>query len=665
MFTKFLSLCQQQLADYLQRPTELCDLDLYCYVKNYEKVKRADEATWPPEAKRFSAEHAQYETHYIRRRKRWCIPDLIGPRVPNREHVSTAAQPGANNKTLINATLYFKITLLLSTPFRTLNDLLSVPNNNNTNNDDDNNMNEDNNNSNNNTNDTNTVKVEYRRWLAAYNHHYPKKNNDMRQLFDNAQLYYDSKRDAASARVRRSAAESAARRAAMANGSAFDDSLIGAGGGTNDGDEMLDGDVTAALREIAKNNDERNRQFGIDNDIIKIGQHLNVNVEQQRDELRPHLLANANDANIDLHRIQHEIERQSRQATLINNNNNNNNNNDQNNDDDDNNQQQQQNQFDFNAARPLTVQLIDEAIASTVASAATATAAAIGDDGASAAALRAALAVKPRPSIDEVSVLFTLNVEQRAAFRIAATAVLAELRYAKEIDDFRIATQQQQQQQQQQSLPQQPTKPQPTSFFSAGAGGCGKSRVIFAIRHLCDAWAVSHYLIVTAFTGCAAVPLKGSTLHSALGMSVDSRTTTTTTTTGATNARIERLKRARMFITDEASMLGPKFLRRCDRHLRTARGVDEPFGGLNMVFVGDFLQLPPVNSTANDNGYDDTSYDQRVWLVPMFWLVVERMHRHVPTGCEQLSHAGRHADLMSMRFVYLSQAKCGTFFSPT
>ena len=66
-------------------------------------------------------------------------------------------------------------------------------------------------------------------------------------------------------------------------------------------------------------------------------------------------------------------------------------------------------------------------------------------------------------------------------------------------------------------------------------------------------------------------------------------------------AAFQRIRSAECIIIDEISMLPGRVLDYLDFHFRKLRGVDRPFGGVQIVAVGDFLQLPPV---AKDGKYD-------------------------------------------------------------
>lgn len=66
-------------------------------------------------------------------------------------------------------------------------------------------------------------------------------------------------------------------------------------------------------------------------------------------------------------------------------------------------------------------------------------------------------------------------------------------------------------------------------------------------------------------------------------------------------AAFQRIRRAECLVIDEISMLPGRVLDYLDFHFRRLRETDRPFGGIQVVAVGDFLQLPPV---AKDGRYD-------------------------------------------------------------
>lgn len=66
-------------------------------------------------------------------------------------------------------------------------------------------------------------------------------------------------------------------------------------------------------------------------------------------------------------------------------------------------------------------------------------------------------------------------------------------------------------------------------------------------------------------------------------------------------AAFQRIRRAESLVIDEISMLPGRILDYLEFHFRAVRGDRRPFGGIQIVAVGDFLQLPPV---AKSGKYD-------------------------------------------------------------
>jgi ATP-dependent DNA helicase PIF1 len=129
------------------------------------------------------------------------------------------------------------------------------------------------------------------------------------------------------------------------------------------------------------------------------------------------------------------------------------------------------------------------------------------------------------------------------------------------------------------------------NIFITGPGGSGKSFLINAIKD------ISAYLrtclYVTASTGCAAVNIEGTTLHSFIGIGLGNGTMDYSKT--MRNDVKSRLISTEMLIIDEISMISPEYLTKADATLKKVRSSKSFFGGIQLILVGDFFQLPPVS----------------------------------------------------------------------
>lgn len=132
------------------------------------------------------------------------------------------------------------------------------------------------------------------------------------------------------------------------------------------------------------------------------------------------------------------------------------------------------------------------------------------------------------------------------------------------------------------------------NLFISGPGGVGKS---FVIKRIIEEFrARQHKFRIAASTGVAALNVGGSTIHSLLGTRL-AGTIKEAKEYHGTNAMQKaqnRLNFIQTLIVDEVSMLSGDYVTMMDWWLQQVRSNYEPFGGLQVILCGDFLQLPPV-----------------------------------------------------------------------
>lgn len=123
------------------------------------------------------------------------------------------------------------------------------------------------------------------------------------------------------------------------------------------------------------------------------------------------------------------------------------------------------------------------------------------------------------------------------------------------------------------------------SMFITGRAGTGKSTLLQLFRNT-----TKKRTVVLAPTGIAALNVRGQTIHSFFGFPPKM----------INPADIGRRRNWRMYqkldvlIIDEISMVRADMMDNIDIFLRRNRGIDEPFGGVQLVLFGDLFQLPPV-----------------------------------------------------------------------
>ena len=100
---------------------------------------------------------------------------------------------------------------------------------------------------------------------------------------------------------------------------------------------------------------------------------------------------------------------------------------------------------------------------------------------------------------------------------------------------------------------------------------------------------------ITASTGIAATHIGGMTIHSWSGIGIKTNLDKYDLDKIASSEYIaKRVRRTRVLIIDEISMLSPNMLDMVDMVCREINQNDEPFGGIQTILVGDFFQLPPI-----------------------------------------------------------------------
>ena len=135
------------------------------------------------------------------------------------------------------------------------------------------------------------------------------------------------------------------------------------------------------------------------------------------------------------------------------------------------------------------------------------------------------------------------------------------------------------------------------NLLITGPGGVGKTKLI---HHLVEhANIVGKRIQVCALTGCASLLLGSSskTIHSWSGIKLAKGTITQIVDQVMRNKRAKKnWKNTRILIIDEVSMMSRKIFDALDAVARSVRNNPTPFGGLQVIFCGDFYQLPPVPS---------------------------------------------------------------------
>lgn len=147
---------------------------------------------------------------------------------------------------------------------------------------------------------------------------------------------------------------------------------------------------------------------------------------------------------------------------------------------------------------------------------------------------------------------------------------------------------------------------QKKNVFITGHAGTGKSYILSKLKEKIPK------LVITSTTGIAAVNVKGQTIHSWAGIGICNRLIEQTVEKILKKSSVKnQIQKCKILAIDEISMLDIKTFEYVDSVLRQVRSCDEPFGGIQVLFIGDFFQLPPVEK--NENSAQKYCFESKLW----------------------------------------------------
>jgi ATP-dependent DNA helicase PIF1 len=148
------------------------------------------------------------------------------------------------------------------------------------------------------------------------------------------------------------------------------------------------------------------------------------------------------------------------------------------------------------------------------------------------------------------------------------------------------------------------------NMFITGGAGSGKSFIVQKIGEQLKA--DKRTFALTASTGVSALTIGGRTLHSFAGLQLakDDREMLLIRTMRDKKLTMQ-WKALDVLIVDEVSMIDISFIEKLEFVVRNVRGRRlKPFGGLQVILVGDFLQLPPIDTGPNG---EEFLFESKVW----------------------------------------------------
>lgn len=183
-----------------------------------------------------------------------------------------------------------------------------------------------------------------------------------------------------------------------------------------------------------------------------------------------------------------------------------------------------------------------------------------------------------------------------------------------------------------------------------GEAGTGKSHVVKALFSFLETQGIS--IGKTGLTGVAAFNIGGQTLHSFMGIGLGEESADVLITKVFKNRKAwSRVRAVEVLFIDEISMCKGELLDKIDKILRHYRHPKEPFGGVQIIGCGDWLQLPPIfkNSTSNEFAFQCSS-----WREACVKTVVlkEQMRQHGDPAFARVLGSLRLGDISSLHLLH-------------
>ncbi len=164
------------------------------------------------------------------------------------------------------------------------------------------------------------------------------------------------------------------------------------------------------------------------------------------------------------------------------------------------------------------------------------------------------------------------------------------------------------------------------NVFLTGAPGAGKTYTLN--KFIFQAEKIGKRVAVTASTGIAATHIGGLTIHSWSGIGIkDELTKDDKAYLMANESLRHRFRSTDVLIIDEISMLHGFRLDLVNEVARLLRESNQPFGGMQVILVGDFFQLPPISQ--NNDKIDFLYHCQSWYELELHICYLTEQHRQI------------------------------------
>ena len=137
------------------------------------------------------------------------------------------------------------------------------------------------------------------------------------------------------------------------------------------------------------------------------------------------------------------------------------------------------------------------------------------------------------------------------------------------------------------------------NVFFTGSAGTGKSYLLKKIVSTLP----PETTFPTASTGAAACHIGGTTLHGFAGIGTGTGPLEHCIVLASRDHKVTQWRKCKCLVIDEISMIDAEYFDKLEAVARAVRRSKKPFGGIQLVLCGDFLQLPPVSKEGKKKLY--------------------------------------------------------------